>query len=164
MREKLVKRIMLVLGILVLGVLAAGQLKADDNPYLGTWKLNVAKSKAENTTVPKSMTRTVTMAGAMVKYSFEGVAADGTPTSYSFTVAYDGKDYPVTGTGMPGDADTISIKRTGNKATAVLKKAGKEVGTSTSEVSADGKTTTLKASGKTPDGKMVSSVSVYEKQ
>ncbi len=157
------KRMMLVLGVLALGMFAAGQLKADDNPYLGTWKLNAAKSKAENTTVPKSMTRTVTAAGAMVKYVFEGVGQDGAALNYSFTIAYDGKDYPVTGTGMPGGADTISIKRTGSKATAVLKKGGKEVGTSTSDVSADGKTTTLTASGKTADGKMVSSVSVYEK-
>ena len=64
------KRIMLLLGVLVLGAIVAGQLRAEDNPFLGTWKLNAAKSKAEGTTVPKSMTRTVTAAGDKVTYSF----------------------------------------------------------------------------------------------
>ena len=159
------KRILLVVGVLVLGAVAAGQLRAEDNPYLGTWKLNTAKSKSDATPVPKSLTRMVTAEGAMVKYSYEGVAADGSAIAYSFTVAYDGKDYPVTGSGMPGGADSISIKRIGtHNATAVLKKGGKEVGTSTSEVSKDGKTTTIKAKGKMPDGKMFSTETVFDKQ
>lgn len=158
-------RILLVLGVLVLGAVAAGQLRADDNPYLGTWNLNTAKSKSDPAPLPKSLTRTVTTEGAMVKYSYAGVAADGSAIAYSFTVAYDGKDYPVTGSGMPGGADSISIKRVGtHSATAILKKGGKEVGTSTSEVSKDGKVTTLKGKGKMPDGKAYSSETVFDKQ
>ncbi len=158
------KKTLIVLAVLVFGVMAAGRAMADDNPYLGAWKLNTAKSKSDPTPVPKSLTRVVTVEGAMVKYSFEGVGADGTALAYGFTVAYDGKDYPVSGNGMPGGADMISIKRTGNKATAILKKGGKEVGTSISEVSKDGKTTTLKSKGKTPDGKAVTNEMVFEKQ
>ena len=159
------KRMMLLLGVLVLGAIAAGQLRAEDNPFLGTWKLNTAKSKAEGTTVPKSMSRSVTAAGDKVTYSMEGVAADGSALKYSFTVSYDGKDYPVTGTGMPGGADTIAIKRAGtNKATAVLKKGGKEIATSEVEVSKDGKTATIKAKGKNAEGKSMTSTMVYDKQ
>ena len=159
------KRIMLLLGVFLLGAMAAGQLRADDNPFLGTWKLNVAKSKAEGTMVPKSMTRTVTAAGDKVTYSSEGVAADGSVLKYSFTVSYDGKDYPVTGTGMPGGADSIAIKRVdSHHVTSVLKKGGKEVGTAEAEVSKDGKTTTLKAKGTSADGKPTIATTVYDKQ
>ena len=159
------KRIMLLLGVLVLGAIVAGQLRAEDNPFLGTWKLNAAKSKAEGTTVPKSMTRTVTAAGDKVTYSFEGVGADGSALKYSFTVVYDGKDYPVTGTGMPGGADSISIKRLStNKFAAVLKKGGKQIATSTAEASKDGKTATIAAKGTSADGKPTTSTMVYDKQ
>jgi hypothetical protein len=160
-----VKRILLVLGVLVLGAVVAGQVQAQDNPYLGTWKLNNAKSKSDPTPLPKSMTRTVTAEGKMVKYSYEGVGADGSAVAYSFSVAYDGKDYPVTGAGMPGGADSIAIKRVGtHNATAVLKKGGKEVGTSASEVSKDGKSTHVKGSGKTLEGKAFSSDLIFDKQ
>ena len=99
------------------------------------------------------------------KYSFDGIRADGTPFSYSFTVNYDGKDYPITGTGAPGGADAIAIKRVRtHKAEATLKKGGKEVGRSEAEVSKEGTTTTLKSEGMTPDGKAYSVDSVYNKQ
>jgi hypothetical protein len=145
--------------------LASVPALAQDNPFVGTWKLNIAKSKFDPGPAPKSLTRTVEAQGDNVKYSFEGVAADDTPISYNFTVKYDGKDYPVTGTGMPGGADGISIKRVGsNKAEAIQKKGGKEVGRATSEVSKDGKVSTVKIKGKTADGKEFHSDTVYDKQ
>jgi hypothetical protein len=160
----MMKKMLLVMGVSILAAVAASSVRAQDNPYLGTWKLNAAKSKSEGMPVPKSMTRTVTADGDKVKYSYEGVMADGTAVAYSFTVAYDGKDYPVTGNGMPGGADSISIKREGtHKAAAVLKKGGNEIGTSTSEVSKDGKVTTLKVKGMA-DGKPITGVTVYDKQ
>jgi hypothetical protein len=154
-----------LLSFLVVTALAAVPLMAQTNPFIGTWKLNVAKSKSEPGPVPKSQTRTVVADGDGTKYSFEGVRADGTAISYSFTVKYDGKDYPITGTGAPGGADSISIKRVGtNKAEAILKKDGKVVGKSTADVSKDGTVSTVRSKGKTPDGKDYSTDSVYDKQ
>ena len=159
------KRILFVLSFLVVTSVVSGPLLAQDNPFVGTWKLNVAKSKSEPGPAPKSQTRTVVAEGEGAKYSFEGVRADGTPFSYSFTVNYDGKDYPITGTGAPGGADTIAIKRVGtHKAEATLKRGGKEVGKSEAEVSKDGTVSTVKSKGKTPDGKEYSTDSVYDKQ
>jgi hypothetical protein len=51
-----------------------------------------------------------------------------------------------------------------NKAEAILKKDGKEVGKSVTEVSKDGTITTVKGKGKTPDGKDYSNESIYDKQ
>src|SRR5260370_27690397 len=117
------KRALFVLSLLVL---SSVPLLAQDNPFVGPWKLNLAKSKFEPGPAPKSQTRTVVAQGDGAKYTFDGVAADGTPFSYSFTVKYDGKDYPVTGTGMPAGADSIAIKLVGtNKAEATQQKGGK---------------------------------------
>jgi hypothetical protein len=160
------KRVMIVLAILIFGALAARPLLAQtDSPFIGTWKLNVGKSKSDSTPLPKSLTRTVTADGSGLKYVFEGVAADGSTISYSFSSNFDGKASAVTGSGMPGGADSITLKRVNaNKTTGTLTNGGKEIGTAEAEVSKDGKVATVKSKGKTADGKMWSSVSVYDKQ
>lgn len=159
------KRILFLLAFLILTAAVARPLLAEDNPFVGTWKLNTAKSKFEPGPAPKSQTRTVVAQGNGAKYSFEGVSASGDATSYSFETSYDGKDSSVTGTGMPGGADSIALKRVdSHKVEATLKKGGKDVGKATAEVSKDGKVTTVRSKGKTPDGKDYNTVSVYDKQ
>jgi hypothetical protein len=159
------KRNLCVLAFAILTVVVTTSLFAQDSPLLGTWKLNLAKSKFEPGQAPKSLTRTITAQGGGAKYSFEGVAADGSSISYSFVTNYDGKDSMVEGTGMPGGADTAALKRvSAEKTEGILKKGGKEVGKTITELSNDGKTATVKSHGKTADGKEFSVVSVYDKQ
>src|SRR5438105_6139641 len=91
---------------------------ADDN-FLGTWKLNLEKSKFDPGPPPKSMTVTIEAAEDGVKVTTTGESADGTPINGSFTAKYDGKDYPVTG----GPADSIATKEVdANTHTVVTKK------------------------------------------
>jgi hypothetical protein len=163
------KRILLLLAALALSTVAAGTLKAQAmtqaNPFLGTWKMNAAKSKFTGVAMPKSLTREVVAQDGGTKFSYKGVAGDGKPIDYSFVTNYDGKDSAITGSGAPGGADAIAIKRVGsNNAEAILKKGGKEIGKSSSDVSKDGKLSTIKGSGKTPDGKDYNTVTVYDKQ
>jgi hypothetical protein len=158
------KRVMIVLAILVFGAAAARPLLAQDSAMIGTWKLNVAKSKSD-TALPKSLTRTVTADGSGVKYMFEGVAADGSSISYSFSSSLDGKASAVTGSGTPGGADSITVKRiNANKTAGTWTKGGKEIGKVEAEVSKDGKVATVTSNGKTLEGKTYSRVSVYDKQ
>ena len=158
------KRIVWLVAVLIAAVFAYSAV-AEDNPFLGTWKLNLAKSKFESAPAPKSQTRTITADGSGAKYSFEGVAADGTSFAYSFSSNYDGKDSPITGTGAPYGADTVALKRiNSHKVEGTLKKGGKEVAKVTAEVSKDGKSASVKSKGKAPDGKEVSTDSVYDKQ
>jgi len=139
-------------------------LAADTNPNIGTWKLNVEKSKYPAGQEPKSLTRTVTTDGDNVKYSFEGQAADGSALTYSFTVQYGDKGYEITGT-APYSADHISIKRINSHTfEATLKKGDKVVGTSHTTISHDGKTATLNGKGTDKDGKAVKSLQIYDKQ
>ncbi len=159
------KRMLFVLAILISGAVAARPLLAEDSPFVGTWKLNVAKSKVEGATIPKSLMRTVTADGTGLKYVYEGVAADGSAISYSFSSNFDGKPSAVTGNGMPGGVDSLLLKRAdAHKTTAALSKGGKEIGRSEAEVSKDGKTTTIKSKIKGADGKEISTVSVFDKQ
>jgi hypothetical protein len=149
--------------IFVLAAVACAPAFAQNNPAVGTWKLNVEKSTYTPGPAPKSLTRTLEAKGDNVKYSFEGVSAEGTSVAYSFTVAYDGKESAITGS-MPGGADTISIKRIdANNFETTLKKAGNVIGTAKSEISQDGKVTTVTAQGTNADGQAMTSSAVYDK-
>jgi hypothetical protein len=155
------KRSFILLSV-VLCLVFATVSRGQDNPFVGTWKLDTAKSKYPAGKMPKSMTRTVEADGTGAKYHSEGEAADGSKLDFSFSTKYDGKDGKVDGTGMPFGADTVAIKRlSSHKVSATLKKDGKLVGNSTSTVSADGKTTTLIM--KPTDG-TAGTTSVYDKQ
>jgi hypothetical protein len=166
LEEKLLmKRSLLLIAVLVLTAVADRPMLAEDNPFLGTWKLNVAKSKFEGVTAPKSQTRTVAVQGNGVKYSFEGVGADGTPFAFSFVTYFDGTEAAITGNGIPAGADSITLKRiSSHKIEGTLHKGGKDVGKVVAEVSKDGKVSTVKGKGKTADGKEYSTESVYDKQ
>jgi ABC-type phosphate transport system substrate-binding protein len=159
------RRSLCVLVFALFAAVVVAPVFAQDNPFLGTWKLNVAKSKFEGAPAPKSLTRTITAEGSGAKYSFEGVSADGNSYAYSFVTNYDGKEVPVTGKGTPGGADSIALKRVNaHKVEGTLKKGGKEVGKVTAEVSKDGKVATVKMKGKSADGKDLSTDTVYDKQ
>jgi hypothetical protein len=159
------KRSLFLLCALVLSVLAAGPLAGQGNPFVGTWKLNLAKSKYVGAPAPKDSTRTVTLNGKTATYLFTGTAADGSAVKYSFDTIYDGKDSAVTGSGMPGGADSIALTRiTARHTTGVLKKGGKEVAKADATVSKDGKVATVTTKGTGADGKPYSVTSVYDKQ
>lgn len=159
------KRFFVFATVAALSLVASGLLLAQTNSALGTWKLNVAKSKYVNTQAAKSETRTVEAQGNGAKYTYEGVAADGSKIAFSFTTNYDGKDSPIIGVGYPNGADTIAIKRVDAKTTtASAKKSGKVVVTTTSVVSSDGKVTTNTTKWTNAQGQPTSATTVWDKQ
>jgi hypothetical protein len=158
------RQVLRFLAITLLAVVGSSTLRAQDNPLVGTWKLDVTKSKFDPGPAPKSLTRTVEAQGDGVKYTFEGVAGDGSPIAYSFSVQFDGKDNPVSGS-APSGADTISAKRVdSHHYVASQKKGGKVLVTSKVAVSKDGKVTTVEATGTTAAGAKTHDVQVYDKQ
>lgn len=159
------KRIMMFVSVVVMSVVASGPVLAQSNSSIGTWKLNLAKSKYVNIAAPKSETRTVEAQGNGAKYTYEGVAADGSRIAYSFTTNYDGKDSKISGVGFPNGADTIAGTRVNaNTVTSSSKKAGVVVQTTRSVVSADGMVTTLTAKGTNAKGEPTSNIAVWDKQ
>jgi len=94
----------------------------------GTWKLNLAKSHYDPGPPPKSGTRTIELLANGTRQKTEGVDAGGNRVAYGYTANYDGKDYAITGSGVPNEADSISLKRIDNSTVeATLKKEGKVV-------------------------------------
>lgn len=156
-----------VLGVVVtLGVvLGAGIVNVSaqaSDARIGTWRLNVAKSKYSPGPAPKSQTVKVEASGQGEKFTAEGVNADGTPTMTQYTANFDGKDYPLTGS---QNADKVSLKRIDARTTERTDKKGDTVvATVTRIVSQDGKTMTTTVKGTNAQGQAVDNVLVLEKQ
>jgi hypothetical protein len=131
-----------------------------DNPNMGTWKLNEAKSKFAS----KARNHTVVYeaAGDQIKVTVEGVDENGAAVRNEWTGKFDGKDYPITGDST-SDARSYRIV---DKNTLELtnKKGGKTTVTGRIVVSNDGKTRTVTTMSTDAQGKKVTNVAVYDKQ
>jgi hypothetical protein len=151
-----------VVGV-ALVVLGGTPLAQSRNPDVGTWKLNVAKSKFSPGTGNRSGTVKIEAAGAGVKTIVDLVAVDGTVRHFEFTANYDGKDSPVVGNSANGDV--VALTRVDRNTTKLVnKKGGKITTTQTAVVSSDGKTRTLTTTGMNPQGQTVNNVAVWDRQ
>jgi len=149
------------LGLVV--VLAGTALAQPSDPSIGTWKVNIARSKYIAGTLPKSATVKTEAAGAGVKVTVDPVGADGTVSHWAYTANNDGKDNPITGN--CGYGDMVARTRVdANTYRLVYKKDGKVTTTQTTVVSSDGKTRTTTSTGTSAKGNAVNSVVVYDKQ
>ena len=150
-----------VVAVALVGILGGTALAQSSNTSVGTWKLNLAKSKYSQGPVPKSTTLKIEAVGAGVKITVD--TDDGTVRHYVSTANYDGKDNPLVGNSPNGD----TVARTRINATTtktVNKKGGKITTTNTTVVSSDGKTLTITTTGMNALGQTVNSVAVYDKQ
>lgn len=131
------------------------------NPEIGTWKLNLAKSRYDPGPPPfKSFSlKMEPLENGEERITASGEDHDGKPMNSTFTIKYDGKDYPATNTPF----DHIAVTRLDpNTVRIIYKKDGKVMSRAISKIS--GKTMTETGKGVGPDGKVVSSVEVYERQ
>jgi len=133
------------------------------NPAIGTWKMDLAKSKYMAGTPNKSGTTKIEAAGAGVKVTVDAVAGDGTTRHWTYTSNYDSKDVPITGNSQYGDV-AAATRVDANTTRTTYKSGGKITTTQTSAVSADGKTRTVTSKGTDARGQAVDSVVVYSKQ
>jgi len=130
------------------------------NPMVGNWKMNAAKSTS-TAALPKKRDLAITQKGADITVSVDEVAADGTASKWSFTTKGDGKPVPVNGSAA---VDTAVSTLTGRTGKTVYMKAGKPTMESNTDVSADGKVLIIKGTRPGPDGKSVAFSSHYDRQ
>jgi hypothetical protein len=152
-----------VFGGTLVAAIAGTVLAQNSDPQIGTWKLNLAKSKYSPGPPPKSQTTKIETVGAGTKVTVDQVGGDGTTRHWEFTANYDGKDVMVTGNNP--DADMVA--RTRVNATTIKttsKKGGKATTSQTSVVSSDGKTRTVTTTGMNGAGQTVNNVAVFDKQ
>jgi hypothetical protein len=159
MRLRMFPHLAMALTVSVL-MLGAGARAADHQ--VGTWKLNLAKSKYSPGPPPKEGTLTVESQADGLKFTIEGVDAEGKPIHYELSPKYDGKDYPITGN---PNTDTASMKKINDRTIELVgKKDGKVMLTTRSVVSKDGKTRTTTQIGKNAKGQDVHNITVYDRQ
>lgn len=152
-----VRTLLLILALCFVGTVVGFA----QDPNLGTWKLNEAKSKIPAGAV-KNTTVVYAADGDNVKVTTDGTRGDGNPAHTEWTGKFDGKDYPLTGD--PTSDSRSYTKIDDHTLTLSNKKSGKETITGRIVVSADGKSRTAHLTGTDSAGKKVSSTAVYDKQ
>ncbi len=146
----------------VLAISTAIAFGADNS--LGTWKLNMEKSKYTPSPMPvKSLSITREASDGGVKVSNAGEQADGTAINAAYTAKYDGTEVNVTGN---APYDRIAIKQVNantftdqrNKTGGSYKATGRTV------ISNGGRTMTTTSKGTNGQGKEFTSTFVFDKQ
>jgi hypothetical protein len=134
------------------------------DPFAGTWKVDLAKSKYSPGPAPTvAGTVTIEKSGTGMKTTIEGTDPQGKPMHTETIWAFDGKDNPVKG--APAPNTTAAYKRVDDHTFEVTTKVdGKPTVTTRVAVSADGKTSTATQSGKNAQGAEVKNVIVMSKQ
>ena len=141
-------------------VLFAGPAFAAD-PIVGSWKLNVAKSKFSSGQEMKASTRVYSEANGIYTLDQKVTGADGKESSYRAQYS-NGKDMKQD---TAGPVDTTHAKKVdANTWDFDLKKDGKVVGHVHRVVSADGKTLTVHNTGMMLSGLTGDQTLVFDKQ
>jgi len=135
---------------LAVGLTGRAALAGDAEAFLGTWALNAAKSTLPQGGPPIDVTLTVTDVGGGKYKSVTETSVAGQAYKVEITFAIDGKDYaPVITPAPPGGVPPTSqsYERVNAKSYKTsVKMNGQVAATSTSEISADGKTMTVTTS------------------
>jgi len=153
-------RMLVVSGLMGLWAVDVGA--ATPELWMGTWKLNVAKSKYGSETPSKSeIVKNVPAEGGGYTQIVDGVEADGKAYHVEFTARPDGKEYP-----RKGDVDdVISVKKIDDHhAKWVTRKDGKVKLSGRTSYSRDGNVRTLTYTFTNKQGKKIKITEVYDRQ
>lgn len=162
MERRLLPGLFLLAAALAVSVPVAAQAQ---DAWIGTWKLNLAKSKYDPANLaPKSQTlKQDAVAGGGFKGTTDGVDAQGKPTHTEQATMFDGKASEIKGA---PDANTTRVyKRIDNRTYEYVQRVGgKLTTTARTVVSADGKTRTITTTGKDAQGRTINNVAFYDRQ
>ena len=158
------KRIAVVLVSLAALLAASFTARTQSDPWMGTWKVNLARSTYSPGPVPTvaGTVKMEPMAGGF-KTAIDATNPQGQPTHTETVGKFDGKDNPVTGAPTPNT--TAAYKRINGRTFEVQGEVdGKPTITTRVVVSEDGKSLTATQTGKNAQGENVNNVIVAEKQ
>ena len=133
-----------------------------NDPLIGTWQLNLSKSKYSPGPAPQGSTMHYEAAGEGFRDTVTGIDAQGRPTTSVFMMIYDGQFRPTTGvTGYDASAFTRIDDYT---ILYVRTLRGRVVASGTRVMSRDGKSLTFTGIGLNANGQRYDNVVVMEKQ
>lgn len=144
-------------------VMLLGFVSPADDPFTGTWVLNLSKSNIPPPfTASKSQIVHLAINGSDFEITEEVVTDSDEKLTIHAKAKFDGKDYPITGTPA---VDTIAAERVDrNTIKDVWKKDGKVIMKETAVVSPDGNSITGTYSVTDATGKQVTAIAVFEKK
>jgi hypothetical protein len=149
-----------VVGLAIVVLPQAGFTQSD--PFVGTWLLNLARSKFSPGPPPGSGTVDIQAEGQNLKVTFTGTGTDGNPINTVTILVFDEVVHPAPGhpnfdarADMRVDANTVITSRI---------KAGKLVQTQTDTISLDSRTLTITTIGIDRNGRPTTSIVIAEKQ
>lgn len=131
------------------------------SPFVGTWKLDTAKTKYTSGDPPKDVTLVIEEQGDNLQVTATGTNADGSPLSVKYTVPAKGGDGQI----QEGPYDAMSSKAvSANVRDNTYSKGGKQIASRHIVLSKDGKTMRATMKGINANGQTVAGTEVYEKQ
>jgi len=132
--------------------------------WVGTWKLNLAKSTFRPGPPPRSVTLTGVASGSGVTVTADTVTASGAATHAVFTFIPDGKFHPITGSQI-ADANAV-LKTDPYTAEYAYTKDGTLVQVGSYRFAMDGRSVTIETKGLSviAAGQRVDNIAVYDKQ
>ena len=135
---------------------------AQADPFVGTWKLNLAKSTFSGQPAWKSSTQTVEPAAEGLRFTEDIINANDRAGRTVLSLIYDGQPHPVI---QGGGADSVIIRRVDTSTQEWTMFSKGQPGLSGRIVFApDGKTATWTVTGKTAQGQPINRSLLYEKQ
>jgi len=142
------------------------------DPRLGTWKLNVAKSKFSpafyalmNLAPPKEQTVALRELGVdELEMTITGTLTDGKAITSKSTFPRQGGAVKIQQSPLPEGMTIVSTRLDPNASFATYMLNGKQVFVGQSVVSKDGKTMRLTVKGTDPQGKPFEQVTVLDKR
>jgi len=145
--------------------LAACTAAFAEEPFAGTWKLNLAKSKYSPGMAPKEATLVIReVAGAQVEQTVSGVGPDGKPLGIKQTVNQTGGVWKFQQGAPPAGTLSVILKIGPRELYGGTYVADKQVSAGHATLSADGKTLVNTVKGVDPQGKPFENMTVFERQ
>ena len=131
-------------------------------PWMGTWRLDPAKSTMSNDSRFKRVTTKVEPWEGGIRVVYDMVGDRGGVTHMEWTGKFDGKDYPVQGVDYVLTNAYTPVNDRSYR--IVIKVDGSVAATAIVVISPDGKTLTTTTTEKNRLGEAVNTVSVYDRQ
>jgi hypothetical protein len=142
------------------GLLGAQSGSSEQDLLIGTWRLDLAKSRYTPGPPPRNETRTYVRDKEGMQGTIRRLREDGREEVIEYRADFD-HEYPVMGTQA---YDTIRLKRIDSRtAEAVLSHAGRVFGTARRVIAEDGRTLTI-TFRQEDRGTLENNIAVYRKQ
>ncbi|HTI43566.1 MAG TPA: hypothetical protein VL693_17185 [Vicinamibacterales bacterium] len=166
MKAARLARLLLCGGLIIVSSASGAFAQSKDDPALGSWKLNVAKSKFTPGPPIKGDTRSYEVNNeGWLLVTTETIQPDGRRTGVRFAAKFDGKPYPQIGRFAP-TVTLITYEQVDKRTLKYTQydSNGKVNSTNTRTVSADGKTMTIEQRSTDEKGRPTVNVELFERQ